>query len=131
MRAASSSVRRRTRDSRESIASAKAGKDVFADMAGVQAVSKQLPAGRVMVEYIDLAQIVTAGVKYAQGFGVPVKMQLPPNLPPIGFSAASEGSAVRFDTHVPTTTVQSIVAAGMQAYMQMQGGRAQGAPEGL
>ena len=73
-------------------------------------------------------------MRYAQGFGMPVKMQLPQNLPPLGFSAASEGTAVRFDMHVPTTTVQSIVAAGMQAYMQMQGGGAKGAPgapEGL
>lgn len=106
-------------------------KDVLSGLAPVKAAGGQLPQNRFGVFYLQLDQLITSGTRYAQGFGVPVKMQLPPNLPPIAFSAASEGSAVRFDTHIPTTTVQSIVAAGMQAYMQMQGGGAQGAPEGL
>lgn len=106
-------------------------KDMLSGLAPVKAAGGQLPQNRFGVFYLQLDQLITSGTRYAQGFGVPVKMQLPPNLPPIGFSAASEGSALRFDTHVPTTTVQSIVAAGMQAYMQMQGGGAPGAPEGL
>jgi len=107
--------------------------DVLSGTAPVKAASQQLPQNRFGVFYLQLDQVITSGVKYAQGFGVPVKMQLPPNLAPIGFTASSQGSAVRFDTHVPTTTIQSIVAAGVQAYMQMQGGGqgAQGAPEGL
>jgi hypothetical protein len=106
--------------------------DKLSALGPVKAAGGQLPQNRFGVFYLQLDQIISSGVRYAQGFGVPVKMQLPPNLPPIGFTAASEGPAVRFDTHVPTTTIQSIVAAGMQAYMQMQGGGgAQGAPEGL
>ncbi len=94
-------------------------------------MSKQLPEKRFFVEYIDLAQIVTSGVKYAQGFGLPVKMQLPANLPPIGVAASTEASSFRIDTHVPTSLVQSLVAAGMQTYMQMQGGDGAGQPDGL
>jgi hypothetical protein len=105
--------------------------DVLSGTGPVKAVSGQLPKNRFGVFYLQLDQIITSGVRYAQGFGVPVKMQLPQNLPPLGFSAASEGNALRFDTHIPTSTIQSIVAAGMQAYMQMQGGGAEGAPEGL
>jgi len=107
--------------------------DVLSGTAPVKAASQQLPQNRFGVFYLQLDQVITSGVKYAQGFGVPVKMQLPPNLAPIGFTASSQGTAVRIDTHVPTTTIQSIVAAGVQAYMQMQGGGqgAQGAPEGL
>lgn len=115
------------------VASAKNPQDKLSALGPVKAAGSQLPKSRIAVFYLQLDQIITSGVKYAQGFGMPVKMQLPQNLPPIGFSAATEGTAVRFDTHIPTNTVQSIVAAGMQAYMQMQGGGAgaPGAPEGL
>jgi hypothetical protein len=98
----------------------------------VQTVNKQLPSERFLVEYVDLAQIVTSSVKYAQGFGLPVKMQLPQNLPPIAMSAGTQASSIRFDVHVPTTLVQSLVAAGMQTYMEMQGGGGgAGQPDGL
>ena len=113
------------------VKSAQNPQDRLSGLAQVKAVSGQLPQNRFGVFYLQLDQIVGTGARYAQGFGMPLKMQLPQNLPPIGFSAASEGTALRFDTHVPTTTIQSIVAAGMQAYMQMQGGGAEGAPEGL
>jgi hypothetical protein len=115
----------------DTVASAKAGADPLSQLAAVQAVQKQLPSDRFFVEYVDLAQIVTSGVKYAQGFGLPVKMQLPQNLPPIGMSGSTQGSAIRFDVHVPTSLVQSLVAAGMQTYMQMQGGDGAGQPDGL
>ena len=115
------------------IDNAKNPQDKLSSTNSVKAASAQLPQNRFGVFYLQLDQIITSGVKYAQGFGVPVKLQLPQNLPPLGFSAASEGPALRFDSHIPTTTIQSIVAAGMQAYMQMQGGGAgqPGAPEGL
>ena len=107
--------------------------DKLSGLGPVKATGGQLPQNRFAIFYFQLDQLISSGVRYAQGFGMPVKMQLPPNLPPLGFAAASEGTAVRFDSHIPTTTIQSIVAAGMQAYMQMQGGGAgqPGAPEGL
>lgn len=106
-------------------------KDTLSADPGVKMVAGHLPKGRILVEYLKLDNMITAGVKYAQGFGMPVKMELPPNLPPIGMSMASEGSAVRFDGFLPTQLVQAVVAAGMQTYMQMQGGDAGGGPDGL
>ena len=70
-------------------------------------------------------------MQYAQGFGLPVKLQLKPNLPPIGGSVASEGTSIRMDSHVPTSLLQNVISAGMQAYTQMQGGGAGGNPDGL
>jgi hypothetical protein len=114
----------------DAVAAAKGGQDVLSKSAPVQAVRGDLPKQRVGEFYVALDQIISSGVKYAQGFGMPVKMQLPQGLPPIAVSAASEGTAVRIDSHVPTPLVQSVVAGVMQAYMQMQGGGA-GAPDGL
>jgi hypothetical protein len=115
----------------DAVAAAKGQQDVLTKSQPVQAVKGEMPKQRLAEAYIALDQIISSAVKYAQGFGAPVKMQLPQGLPPIGVSAASEGTAVRVDTHVPTTLIQSVVAAGMQAYMQMQGGGAGGNPDGL
>jgi hypothetical protein len=112
----------------EAVKAAQAPQDVLSNLAAVKMVAGHLPAKRMLVEYIALDNIIMAGVKYAQGFGMPIKMQLPPNLPPIGIAVASEGTAIRMDGFLPTQLVQSVVAAGMQTYMQMQGGG--GAEEG-
>jgi len=106
----------------DTIASAKAGTDPLTKLEPVVAVNKQLPTERFLVEYVDLAQIVTSAVKYAQAFAPNVKMQLAPNLPPIAMSASTSGPSVRFDVHVPTKLLQSLVSAGMQTYMEVQGG---------
>lgn len=115
----------------DAVKAAQDPKDTLSADPGVKMVAAHLPKSRIGVEYIKLDNIITAGVKYAQGFNVPIKMQLPPNLPPIGASVASEGSAIRIDGFIPTQLVQSIVAAGMQTFMQMQGGEGGGDPDGL
>src|SRR5439155_14698408 len=112
----------------DAVAGAKAGQDVLSKRAA--AVKGEMPKQRIGEFYVALDQIIITGMKYAQGMGVQVKKQIPPNLPPIGISAASEGTAVRIDGHVPTSTVQSVVAGVTQVIMQMQGGGA-GAPDGL
>ena len=75
-----------------------------------------------MLYYVALDNIVSTVVRYAQGFGVPIKMKLAQNLPPVGIALGSEGSSVRIDAFVPTETVQSLIAAGIQVYTQLQAG---------
>ena len=116
----------------DAVKAAQDPKDTLSNDPGVKLVAAQLPKSRIGVEYIKLDNMITAGVKYAQGFGAPFKMQLPPNLPPIGMSVASEGSAIRLDGFLPTQLVQSVVAAGMQTWMHFQGGGGGGGgPDGL
>ncbi|HEX8524474.1 MAG TPA: hypothetical protein VF669_19620 [Tepidisphaeraceae bacterium] len=114
------------------IASAKAGETKVGQAESLTAVSNQLPKQRMFVMYIPLDNIATTGVSYAKQFGMPINVQLPENLQPIGISAGTEGSAFRWDAIIPAGTVQSLVSAGMQAYMNMmqgnQGGAGQGAP---
>ena len=59
---------------------------------------------------------------YAAAFGANMPLNLPPNQPPVGVSVASEGTAIRVDTFVPTQLVKSVTAAVIQLQMQMQGG---------
>jgi hypothetical protein len=115
----------------KAVTAAKAKDDVLGKQAGVQAARKQLPPNRLIEVYVPLDVVVSTGVAYAQQFGMPVQMQLPADLPPLGFAATTEGSAVKVDAHIPAQLVQSLVAAGMQVYMQMQGGAQPGGPGGL
>jgi len=103
------------------IKAVKANENALAKIDGVKAVAGQLPASRAFEGYIPLDNIVMSAVGYAQGFGMPVKFQLPPELPPIGFTAGTEGSAIRADYYVPTQLISSLISAGLQAYAAMQG----------
>lgn len=106
----------------DAVAAAKDRKDTLSSMKGVQAVSSQLPKERLFEEYVALDNIITAGLRYAQGFGFDVKMKLPADLPPLGIAAGTEGPAIRGEVYIPSQTVQSLISAGLQAYQQMQGG---------
>jgi len=115
----------------KAVTAAKSQEDALGKQQGVTAARKQLPGNRLAEVYVPLDVVISTGVAYAQQFGMPVQMQLPADLPPLGFTAGTEGSAVRIDSHVPSQLVQSLVAAGMQVYMQMQGGAKPGGPGGL
>ena len=103
------------------IASAKTNEDVLSKSPNVAAVQSALPKTHVFAGYFALDEFATTLAGYAKMFGMPVNFQLPQNLPPIGFIAGTDGTAVRADAYVPAQLLQSIIAAGIQSYMQMQG----------
>jgi hypothetical protein len=113
------------------ITAAKANQDPLSQSQMVASVKAKLPQQRIAEGYLALDQLVGTIANYAKMFGAPVNLQLPAELPPIGGTIATEGSAIRADGYVPAQLVQSLIAAGMQAYMQMQGGQQPGGPGGL
>jgi hypothetical protein len=104
------------------ITAAKTKDDALGKSDTVTAVSGQLPENKVGVMYLAVDNLITTGLKYAGAMGMNLPINLPPNQPPIGVSMGTEGTAVRFDTFVPTQLVKSITAAVIQFQMQMQGG---------
>src|SRR5207245_1407639 len=85
----------------DAIAAAKAHKDILGGAKNVQSVTAQLPKDRVAEYYLFVDQIVSTAARYAQQFGLPVKLRLPADLPPIGMAVASEGgSAVRVESFI-------------------------------
>jgi hypothetical protein len=104
------------------IAAAKAQSAPLADNAGIKSVAANLPDRRFEAVYIDLGDLVGAGLGYAKQMGLPVQIQLPPDLPPVGVAVSAQQSALRIESYTPTSLIQAMVAAGMQGYMQMQGG---------
>lgn len=108
-----------------------ANQDSLSKIAGVKAVQANLPTNRLAVIFVPVDEIAATVATYASAMGFNIPIQLPPDLPPIGAAIAVEGTAMRIDSYTPTPLVQSLIAAGMQAAMQMQGGRQPGGPGGL
>jgi hypothetical protein len=102
------------------IAAAKAGDDPLAKSNSVKAVASQLPAQRFAVWYVPLDLWATTGFGYAKMFGVDMGVTLPENLPPLGSTISTEGSAIRCDTFAPSQLIQALTSAGMQVYMKTQ-----------
>jgi hypothetical protein len=117
---------------KSAIAAAKSSAAPLESTDGYKEVSAKLPKQRIAVAYFDLAQLATTSLVYAKQFGFAMPVQLAPGLPPIGAAVSNEaGTAIRCDVYIPKSLVQSMVAAGMQAAMQMQGGPgAPGGPQG-
>ena len=115
----------------QAVAAVKKGASPLSDNAAVRMVAAQLPKKRQAEIYVHVDELVSTALTVAGQFGMGVNVQLPPDLPPVGATLASEGSALRIDAFVPTPLVQSLVAAGMQIFMQMQGGGQPGGPGGL
>jgi len=53
-------------------------------------------------------------------------LKLPQDMPPVGVTVGTEGSAMRIDTHISTELIENLVSAGLQAAMMMRGGQAPG-----
>jgi hypothetical protein len=108
---------------RKLIASAKDSSSALEQDDAFKEVMKQLPKQRTAVLCVNVAEIATTALTYMKQFGFAVPVQFPPGLPPVGAAVSMQnGSAIQVDIHIPKTLVQSMIAAGMQAAMNMGGG---------
>jgi hypothetical protein len=110
---------------------AKGDQDLLGTSPPVASTAAQLPKQRLATWFIQIDNFATSVANYAKAFGMPINFQVPQNLAPLGGTLSSEGSAIRLDGYAPTQTLQSVIAAAMQTYMQMQGGQQPGGPGGL
>ena len=102
------------------IAAAKAGDDPLAKLGATKAVAAELPAQRFAAAYVPLDLWATTGFGYAKMLGTDMGVVMPDNLPPMGMTLSTDGSAVRLDSYLPSQLMQAMTAAGMQVYMKMQ-----------
>jgi len=110
--------------------SAKNGSDALGK--GVASkVAAGLPQNRLGVFYLPIDTIATTVLDVMAARGMPGGVKLPPNLPPLAWALDSEGSAIRVDGYIPAQTVQSLIAAGMQMWLQGMNGGGAGQPGGL
>lgn len=110
----------------DTIAAAKSGADPLDKSEGLKLTRDQLPKERGAEFYIALDNIANAVVKFMKQQGMAIQFKLPPDLPPIGASFASDGAAGRVDAFIPTKLVEAITSAAMQTWMQMNGAPGKG-----
>jgi hypothetical protein len=94
-------------------------------------VAAGLPQNRLAAIYLPLDTIATTVLDVMAARGMPAGVKLPPNLPPLAWVVDSEGTALRVDGYIPAQTVQSLIAAGMQMWLQGMNGGGAGQPGGL
>ncbi len=103
------------------LASAKADTDVLSTTDPIKLVDAELPKTRAAAFYVPLDVIISTAVSYARQFGFPMPVQIPPNLPPIGVTIGTQGSALRVDGHVPTPRAEP--DSGWHAGLSANAGR--------
>jgi hypothetical protein len=87
-------------------------------------VTAALPQNKVAAFYLQVDTIAQTILDFMAARGMPAGVPIPPNLPPLAGAVATEGSALRVDGYIPSQTVQTMIAAGMQLYLkQMPGGQ--------
>jgi len=100
------------------VASAKQAQAQLVASDAVKAASEQLPKKRIAVAYIALDNILTVAFDIAAQMGQAAPLKVPADLPPIGVSVSTEGSALRIDANLPATLIENMVSMGIQAAMQ-------------
>lgn len=110
------------------VTAAKANDATLAQAPHIKAVADQLPKEKLFVYYIAVDNIVNQVLQFMGQMGMNIPLKLPPDMPPVGLSAGTEGGAVRVDAHLSTELISNLVSAGLQVFQMMQGGgRAPGA----
>jgi hypothetical protein len=111
------------------IKAAKENKDVVSGTPAVTLVNSNLPKNRISEFYFDVGLLVTTGTNYAKMMGMPIPVSIKPNIAPIGVAVATEGTAMRIDSFVPSDLVEAMVATTLQFKMMGAGGK--GKPGGI
>lgn len=107
------------------IAAAKAGDTPVADNAAVKPVADLLQDEPVAAFYYFPDQIALTLGTVAGQMGLPIELPpFPDDVQPIGTAVSvADDTTIEARTVVPSSTLSTLIAAGMQVFMQMQGGR--------
>jgi hypothetical protein len=110
------------------VKAAKANEDPLGKGAAAK-VNASLPQNRLGAFYLQIDTIASTVLDVMAARGIPGGVKLPANLPPIAGAIDVDGSAIRADGFIPAETVEKLISAGLQAWMQnLPGG---GQPGGL
>ena len=104
----------------DAVDAVKSNKDLLTEQ--LKLVDAGLPKTRAAVGYLGLGQIIGTGLNYAKAQGLPVQIQIPANLPPIGFTLGTEGPTMHYASFIPTKLLQSLVQAGLPIFRQFNPG---------
>jgi hypothetical protein len=93
----------------------------LADDAGVRMVLDQLPENRSAVFFFRPDELVRSGVGLSRQMGMNLPIQMPEDLPPIGFAAAPAENSLRTEGFLPKDLISALIVAALQAQQQFGG----------
>jgi len=100
---------------------AKKGQNSLIDFRALSMVAKSLPDNRTAEAYIGVESILKQGLQIAAMFGMPMQIDLPDQLPPVGFAITTDRSAGRFAVFVPAPVLKTSVQVATQAQAMFGG----------
>lgn len=86
-----------------------------------QQVAERLPQNRFAAVYFAPDTLLATVLRYAQQMGLPMQLQVPEGLPPVGATLATEETAVRADSYVSAELIKGLVDVGTQAQAMFGG----------
>jgi len=102
---------------RNAVLAAKQGQSPMSDNEAVKAAALELPKNRIGVMYVAVDSIVATVFDVLSQMGQAPKLKVPGDLPPLAISLASEGSTLRFDSHIPSALIENMTSLALQATM--------------
>lgn len=93
----------------------------LADDAGVQLVKGQLMDRHSAIVFFRPDELVRSGVGYARQMGMNMPIQLPEDLPPVGFAVGPTENAFQGEAFFPKDLISALIVAGLQAQQQLGG----------
>lgn len=94
---------------------AEGGENSLAKDRGLSMVSQRLPENRSIEFYVGVRSILEQAMQAAAMFGMPMQVELPDQLPPVGFGVTTNNSALRVGSFVPAPVIKTLGAVAAQA----------------
>ena len=102
---------------RNAVLAAKQGQSPMSDNEAVKAAALELPKNRIGVMYVAVDNVVATVFDVLSQMGQAPKLKVPGDLPPLAISLASEGSTLRFDSHIPSALIENMTSLALQGWM--------------
>lgn len=100
------------------------GQNSLADDGALSKVADHLPEGRSMEMYVGVQSILKQGLQLAAMFGMPLAVDLPDTLPPIGMGVTTDHSAAGVGVFIPASVLKTFGQLAKQTEQMMNQGDA-------
>lgn len=90
----------------QALAAAKTGENSLAADTMLQQVGERLPKGRFVEGFVGSKTILDTVLPFVQMMGIPLQLDMPAALPPIGFGAGGEQGNLRAGAFVPMSVIK-------------------------
>lgn len=103
------------------VSTVKEGEAPLTDTPGLEMVKSHLPSNRSAVMYFQPDELVHSGLNLARPFIGEVAIQLPEDLPPVGFAVGPVENSVQAELFISKDVISAMIVAALQAQQHFGG----------